>query len=164
LAANVGSSVTSTLATVSGGDGKTASDYAATADFLDGKGPQPATLTKTALGTWTVSAPHTFTESGQYSISVTAGDGKSQVNAIVPISISRDGTLTGAFDSNCIGDPGVGANCDSKGWAFNRALLANSGFVQGTTVKVPGTDLTFDLPAVAAGNRTTRPETARSYV
>ncbi|WP_354570271.1 GH92 family glycosyl hydrolase [Glaciihabitans sp. UYNi722] len=151
LTASVGASLSSTLATVSGGTATKASDYTVTADFKDGKGPQPATLTKTPLGTWSVVLPHTFTESGEYSITVTASDGTSQASTVVPISISRDGTLVGSFDTNCIGDPGVGANCDSKNWAFNRSLLANSGFVQGTTVSVPGTVLTFDLPAVAAG-------------
>lgn len=152
LTAAVGAQVTGSLATVSGGGGTVASDYTVTADFLDGKGPQPATLTGTPLGSWTVSAPHTFTQSGEYSVVVTATRGTAKVSTVVPISVSRDGTLVGAFDTACIGDPGVGANCDAKGWAFNRKLLADSGFVQGTTVKVPGTTLTFDLPAVATTN------------
>jgi len=152
LKAGAGANVTAALATLSGGTGKVASDYTVTADFLNGKGPQPATLTGTPLGTWTVTAPHTFTDSGEYSVIVTASQGSSKVSTVVPVSITRDGTLTGSFDTSCIGDPGVGANCDSKNWAFNRQLLANSGFVQGATVKVPGTALTFDLPPAAPGN------------
>jgi len=152
LKAAAGANVSAPLATLSGGTGKVASDYTVTADFLDGKGPQPATLTGTPLGTWTVTAPHTFTESGEYSVIVTASQGTSKVSTVVPVSITRDGTLTGSFDTSCIGDPGVGANCDSKNWAFNRQLLANSGFVQGATVKVPGTALTFDLPPAAPNN------------
>ena len=152
LAAAVGTSVSAALASVSGGGGATASDYTVTADFKDGEGPQKASLTQTPLGTWSVAVPHTFSESGEYSIRVTASDGKSQVSGDVPISISRDGTLVGSFDTTCIGDPGVGANCDSKNWAFNRSLLADSGFVQGTPGTVPGTRLTFDLPAIPAGS------------
>ena len=151
LTAAVGVNVNPTLATVSGGTATAASALTVTANFQDGKGPQPATLTRTALGTWAVASAHTFTESGEYSITVIATEGTSQVSTVVPISVSRDGTLVGAFDTTCIGDPGVGANCDSKNWAFNRTLLANSGFVQGTTIKVPNTALSFDLPTVAPG-------------
>jgi predicted alpha-1,2-mannosidase len=151
LKAKAGDTVSDTLATVSGGVGKTASDYTATVDFQDGKAPQPGKLSKTPLGTWAVSAAHEFTDPGEYPVTVTAGDGTSQVSTVVTLSITRDESITGAFDNVCIGDAGVGANCDSKNWAFNRALLANSGFVQGTTIAVPGTALTFDLPAVEPG-------------
>ena len=149
--AAVGTSVEATLATVSGGAAKDAGDLTVTADFHDGAGPQPASVSKTALGTWAIAAPHTFDAVGEYSVTVTAGDGSSQVSTVVPVSVSRDSTLAGAFDSTCIGDAGVGANCDAKAWAFDRALLKNTGFVQGTTVTVPGTALTFDLPAAVAG-------------
>lgn len=149
--AAVGVSVGTTLATVSGGVATSADGLTVTADFHDGTGPQQATVSKTPLGTWAVTAPHTFDAVGEYTVTVTAGDGTSQASADVPVSISRDATLVGAFDSTCIGDAGVGANCDAKAWAFNRALLANTGFVQGTTVAVPGTALTFDLPAAAPG-------------
>jgi predicted alpha-1,2-mannosidase len=141
LQAVPGAAVTTALATVSG-----ATSATATADFLDGKGPQPATLTRTPLGTQTVSAEHTFPSSGEYSVVVAASEGKSKVSTTVVVSVGRDETLTGAFDSACIGDPGVGADCDAGGWAFNRKLLADSGLVQGKTIAVPGTELTFDLP------------------
>jgi len=147
----VGASVSDPLATLSGGRGKSPSSYTATADFQDGKGPQPATLTQTPLGTWTVTSAHVFGEAGEYPVIVSASDGKSQVSAVVTVSISRDTTLVGAFDTVCIGDAGVGANCDAKNWAFDRARLAASGFVQGKTVPVPGTALSFDLPAIPAG-------------
>ncbi|MFJ3490499.1 GH92 family glycosyl hydrolase [Leifsonia aquatica] len=149
--ASVGASVGATLATVSGGTAKTADDLTVTADFHDGAGPKPAAVSKTPLGTWAITAPHAFDAVGEYAVTITAGDGTSQVSADVPVSVSRDNTLAGSFDSTCIGDAGVGANCDAKAWAFNRALLKNTGFVQGTTVAVPGTALTFDLPAAVAG-------------
>jgi predicted alpha-1,2-mannosidase len=149
--ASVGASAGPLLATISGGAATAAADLTVTADFHDGSGPKPATVTKTPLGTWAVTAPHTFDAIGEYSVTITAGDGTSQASVDVPVSVSRDDTLVGAFDNTCIGDAGVGANCDAKQWAYDRALLKNTGFVQGTTVPVPGTALTFDLPAVAAG-------------
>jgi len=151
VSTRVGVDFGGTLASVSGGAAKSASDLTVTADFHDGSPVQPATVSKTTLGTWAVTSPHRFTAAGEYSVTVTADDGTSQASATVPVSVIRDETLVGSFDTNCIGDPGVGANCDAKAWAFNRTLLAGSGFVQGTTVAVPGTALTFDLPAVAAG-------------
>ncbi|MGX6608110.1 GH92 family glycosyl hydrolase [Micromonosporaceae bacterium Da 78-11] len=150
LRAKVGTSLATPLATVSGGRGGTA-HYTATADFADGTGPQPATLSRTPLGTQTLLAEHTFAESGEYSVAVTVSDGKAKVSTLVPVSVVRDESLTGAFNSTCIGDPGVGADCDAGNWAFHRQLLADSGFVQGRTVEVPGTDLSFDLPAATPG-------------
>lgn len=151
VSGSVGTPVTVPLGSVSGGVGHDAGDYSATVDFHDGAAPTAATLQKTGLGTYDVVAPHTFAESGEYPVTVTASDGTSQATAQVTVSITRNGTLAGAFDSVCIGDRGVGADCDTKGWAFDRALLAKSGFVQGTTIAVPGTDLTFDLPQIPAG-------------
>jgi len=151
VSGGVGATVSATLATISSGTSSVATDYTVTADFLDGTGPHPAQLTRTPIGTWAVSLPHVFAESGEYTVNVTATENKKSASALVPVSISRDGTLVGAFDTTCIGDAGVGANCDSKNWAFDRKLLANSGFTQGSTVAVPGTGLSFDLPAIPAG-------------
>jgi len=151
LSTTVGANLSSTLATVSGGTATKTADIDATADFHDGNGAQPMTVSKTSLGTWAVAAAHSFDAAGEYTITVTAGDGTSQVSTLVPVSVVRDETLAGSFDTNCIGDPGVGANCDAKGWAFHRGLLANTGFAQGSTISVPGTPLSFDLPAVTPG-------------
>ena len=151
LTATVGTSFTGTLANVSGGTGIVASDFTATADFADGDGPQPVTLTKTQLGTWLATSPHTFPVSAEYDVTVAVSNGNDHVNVVVPISVSRNNSLTGAFDTVCISDAGTAGNCDSKGWAFDRTLLAQTGFVQGTTIAVPKTNLTFELPAISAG-------------
>ncbi len=147
----VGTEIDATLATISGGRGASEADYRATVDFLDGRGPQPATLTSTPTGDRRVSAAHTFDETGEHPVLVSATDGRTTVTTTATVSVTRDETLSGAFDTTCIGDAGTGANCDARGWAFDRSLLAASGFAQGKTVQVPGTNLTFDLPAADGG-------------
>ncbi|WP_255447394.1 GH92 family glycosyl hydrolase [Schumannella soli] len=153
----VGATVTAPLATLSGGTSADAADYTATVDFKDGKAAQKATLTKAPLGGWQITAPHTFDKAGVYTAQVTVGEGMKQASTTATITITRDASFTGALDSVCIGDtpvgttPGTAANCDTLGAGFIRAKLAANGFVQGTTVKVPNSDLTFDLPAIPAG-------------
>ncbi len=60
-------------------------------------------------------------------------------------------SLRAAFDSVCIGDDGVGANCDAKGNGYPRAGLQAGGLKPGVQLAVPGTALTFSVPAVPAG-------------
>ncbi len=139
------------LATLSGGESEDAGNYTATVDYLDGEGPQPATLERSDLGRWLVVAPHTFDAAGTYSARVTVTEGIRQATTLATIDIRRDQSLTGAFDSICITDPGLVGDCDELQYAFIRSRLAESGFVQGQTNAVPGTELTFDLPAVPAG-------------
>ena len=57
--------------------------------------------------------------------------------------------LRAAFDSVCIADDGVGANCDAKGISFPREGLADGGLDAGVEHDVPGTDLTFTTPGRA---------------
>ncbi|MET4053383.1 putative alpha-1,2-mannosidase [Frigoribacterium sp. PvP054] len=125
----------------------------ATVDWLDGRGPQAATLTATALGGWDVEAPATtFDAPGTYTAIVTATDGTDSASTTVDLAVTRTApTLVGAFDSVCLGEPGQAANCDYLQNGFSRPSLADAGFVQGTTVAVPGTALDFDLPAIPAG-------------
>ena len=143
-----------TLATVVGG-GAAATDYAVTVDFRDGDGPQPATLAPNGLGGWAVTAPHVFTRPGTYDALVTASEvGQPAVRtATITIRVTRDATLVGAFDNTCIGDLGTTpASCDGQGYGYDRAKLAATGFVQGATATIPGTDLTYTLPDVAPGD------------
>ncbi|TPW71557.1 GH92 family glycosyl hydrolase [Schumannella sp. 10F1B-5-1] len=151
ITGTAGVELTSTLATLSGGTSSDAADYTATVDYLDGSGPQAAKLTKSPLGAWQISAPHTFADAGTYSAKITVTEGMQQASATASIAISRDQSLTGAFDSVCIGGDGVTADCDDLDAGFLRAKLAANGFVQGSTVAVPGTDLDFDLPQVEPG-------------
>lgn len=146
-----GVEVAKPLATLSGGESDDAADYEATVDFLDGEGPQAAQLVRSDLGRWQVVAPHTFDAAGAFSARVTVTEGLRQASTVTTITISRDQSLVGAFDSVCITDPPVVGDCDELQYAYSRTRLAETGFVQGETVAVPGTELTFDLPAIPAG-------------
>ncbi|MGG7463969.1 GH92 family glycosyl hydrolase [Plantibacter sp. YIM 135347] len=146
-----GIEVSAPLATLSGGKSDKASDYAATVDYFDGSGPQAATITKSPLGGWAIAAPHTFAAAGTYNAQVTVTEGVAQAAVLATITIAKNTSLTAAFDSVCISDPGLVGNCDQLNYAFDRSKLASTGFTQGTTVAVPGTSLTFDLPQIAPG-------------
>lgn len=146
----VGTALSAPLAAVSGSVASTAK---ATVDFQDGKGPTTATLSRSALGAYDVTAPHTFAAAGTYAVKVTATAGKRTASADVTVTVARTApSLTGAFDSVCLASTGNAGSCDGEGNAFSAASLASHGFVQGTTVAVPGTALTFDLPKVAPGS------------
>ncbi|MFZ4893220.1 GH92 family glycosyl hydrolase [Plantibacter sp. Mn2098] len=146
-----GAEVSAPLASLSGGKSDKASDYAATVDYFDGNGPVQAAVTKSPLGGWTIAAPHTFADAGTYNAQVTVTEGTAQATALATIAIAKNQSLTAAFDSVCISDPGLVGNCDQLNYAFDRSKLASTGFTQGTTVAVPGTELTFDLPQIAPG-------------
>lgn len=152
LQATVGSELATPLAVVSGVSGRDAGTVTATVDFHDGKGPQPATVTGTPLGRFAVTAPHRFDTAGLVSVDVSATVGGKHVSTPVAVRVSRDQLFDDTMDSTCIGVPGSGADCDAGGVAFSRTSLADNGFVQGETVKVPGTALTFDIPRPVDGN------------
>jgi len=158
LAGKVGTSFTGAYATVTGGTSSDPKDFTATVDFLDGKGPQPATVTKSGLGALQITAPHTFDKAGVYTARVWVKQGDKQDSEPVTITVSRDDSLVGAYSITCFTTLGAGisGDCDGNGFTFDAASLATKGYVPGTTVTVPGTDLTFDLPKVAAR----KPDTA----
>ncbi|MEE6273978.1 GH92 family glycosyl hydrolase [Georgenia sp. MJ206] len=147
----VGTELTGQVGTVVGGDFSAGDSVVV--DYGDGAGPQDAVLSANGLGGWTVRAPHTFTRAGVYSAVVTATDSAGTVaTATSQVSAFRDDTFVGQFNNICIGDLDLTAgSCDGQGHTFFRDKLAASGFVQGETIPVPGTDLTFDLPDVAPG-------------
>ena len=148
LGGSVDAPVSLPLASITGG---TAGTSTATVDFQDGKGPQEATLTKSALGSYDVSAPHTFQKPGSYTLLVGATDGMQMASTQVTVAITRTApSLTGAYNNICLASPGAGGDCDGLGNAFSAASLASHGFLSGTTVTVPGTSLTFDLPKITA--------------
>lgn len=140
------------VATIVGTE-SSADGYRATVDYGDGTGAAPAALERDDLGGWRVSAPHTFTAPGVYSATVIVQDSTgAAASAASTVSVTRDETLVGAFGSTCIGDLGTtAANCDGQGYGYFRDKLAADGFVQGSTLAISGTELTYDLPAVAAG-------------
>ncbi|WP_144875532.1 GH92 family glycosyl hydrolase [Microbacterium sp. 1.5R] len=148
----VGTEFTGPLATIVGTETE-ASGYDVTVDYRDGEAVDDVVLTRDELGGWKVTAPHTFTAPGTYSAVVTVRDSSgATAQAVATIEVFRDETLVGGFNNVCIGDLGVtAANCDSQGHGYFRDKLAADGFVQGETLTVPGTTLTYDLPAVPAG-------------
>ncbi|HWK91495.1 MAG TPA: GH92 family glycosyl hydrolase [Luteimicrobium sp.] len=158
LAGKVGTSFTGAYATVTGGTSTDPKDFTATVDFLDGNGPQAATVTKSGLGSLQVTAPHTFGKAGVYTARVWVEQGGKQASEPVTVTVSRDDSLVGAYSITCFTTLGAGisGDCDGNGYTFDAASLATKGYVPGTTVSVPGTSLTFDLPKVAAG----KPDTA----
>lgn len=152
LTAQTGQSFAGSLATIAGVDGD-GQGLTATVTYGDGSAPVTATLKKNALGSWEVSAPHSFAKSGTYTFTVTASNGSnSTAQASGLVVVSRDLGLVGAFNNTCIADPQNGASCDAQSSGFIRSSLADSGFVQGQTTKVGSTGLSFDLPAFAAGS------------
>ena len=148
----VGTSFTGGLATIIGQEAD-AAGYAVTVDYGDGSPVADATLTRDALGGWKVSAPHTFAAPGTYTATIVATDSTGETaSAAASVVVYRDETLVGSFNAVCIGDLGVtSANCDDQGYGYFRDKLAADGFVQGQTLTIPGTSLTYDLPAVAPG-------------
>ena len=150
-ATKVGATYSGTLATLTGGSSSDFGDYEATVDFFDGEGPQAGVIGKSALGAIAVSAPHSWSKAGTYNARVTVSEGERQASVIVAITVSRNDSLEAAFTVSCITVPGTAADCDGLGYGYDRDSLKASGFEQGTTVAVPGTELTFDLPAREPG-------------
>ncbi|WP_165931329.1 GH92 family glycosyl hydrolase [Curtobacterium sp. PhB136] len=152
LTAQVDEPFTGNVAAITGA-GTRASDYTVTVDWQDGKGPQTVTPTKSALGAWEVPGEHVFDTAGAHTVHVVVRSGTQMVSTDVPVAVSRTApSLQGAYDNVCLGDPGQAGNCDFESRGFSLSALAADGFVQGATNAVTGTDLTFDLPAVAPGD------------
>ncbi|MHA3704614.1 GH92 family glycosyl hydrolase [Jatrophihabitans sp. YIM 134969] len=152
LTARVGSPTSATLATFLGAAGRPASAYTATIDWGDGR-TSGGTLTPGQLDTYAVAGSHTYDEPGWYRVAVTVSNGQRTVTAEVGVSVAIAATsgIVAGFDSVCIADDGVAVDCDGVGYSYSRQALAAAGAVQGTTIDVPGGDLHFVLPAVAAG-------------
>lgn len=134
-------------------DGADADDFTATVDYGDGQGARAAAVEPNGIGGWTISAPVSFDEPAWYTPVITVTDktgASAQTRA--KLEVWRDDTFGAALNNVCIGDLNeTGASCDGQGYGYDRAQLADHGFIQGRTHAVPGTDLSFDLPAVDPG-------------
>ncbi|CAM3436538.1 GH92 family glycosyl hydrolase [Isoptericola cucumis] len=121
--------------------------------FGDGSDAVDATLKPGKFGGFAVQAAHTWKEPGVYPVTVTATEGDRVVTATshVTVALVREGSLLAAYDTACLGAVGAGVSCDAGGASFDKAQLAAEGFVQGERGTVPGTELTFDVPAIPAG-------------
>jgi predicted alpha-1,2-mannosidase len=138
------------LGILSGGQ---STDYAATLDWGDGSTSE-ATIGAEKVGNFPVSATHTYAEPGTYRATVSAVSGGAETvtaSVVITVDYRAPGSLRGAFDSTCIADDGVGGNCDAKGISYPRQGLKDGGLEQGVEHEVPGTDLTFTLPVIPAG-------------
>jgi len=141
------------IGSFNGGIGKKASDYTATVNWGDGTTPTTAVITAGRAGNYNLTASHTYATFGWRQVSITVTDGSTSGTGLLGVDVGYQPTtpLSTAFNRVCIGDEGAGANCDAKNWAYSRAALASVGVVQGKKAAVPGTDLSFTLPVVAAG-------------
>ncbi|MEN0071918.1 MAG: glycoside hydrolase family 92 protein, partial [Propionicimonas sp.] len=132
-----------------------ASDYQATVDFLDGEGPQAATVSSARLGGVQVKLPHTFAAAGSYPIvvAVAYADGSDVVNLAVNglVAVTTGRTFADALDSACLTTPGTAVDCDGNGYGLSKTALAAAGFTQGSRTPLAGTDLTFVAPVIADG-------------
>jgi len=159
--ANSGVAYSGGYAVVRGGSSDVA-DYQASVDFLDGKGPQTATVTAARLGGVQVTLPHTFASAGTYAyvVSVTVGAGADAVtlstNGTVAVKTAR--SFTDAFDNACLTTSGTAVDCDGNGYGLPKTSLATAGFAQGSTIQVGSTGLSFSLPQTADG----KPDNATS--
>lgn len=140
------------LATIVGTE-EDAAGYDVSVDYGDGGDASDVALTRDDLGGWQVTAPHTFTAPGVYTATVTVQDSSGAIAAAsTTIEVFRDDTFEGSFNVVCIGDLGVtAANCDGQNYGYFRDKLAADGFVQGETLTIPDTELTYDLPAIEPG-------------
>ncbi len=148
-----GKAYTGTFATMAGLTGDVAA-YPAKVTFGDGTAAVAATAKALPFGGYALSATHTWAAPGVYPVTVTVTAKGRTVSATtyVTVSLQRDGTLLAAYNNVCIGAVGASyGNCDALTTSIDRAQLAAKGFVQGSRGTVPGTELKFDLPAVAPG-------------
>ncbi|MEJ7651792.1 MAG: GH92 family glycosyl hydrolase, partial [Nakamurella sp.] len=146
--------VTATWAVVKGGSNNPA-DYTATVDFLDGEGPQPATVSRARVGGVSISAGHSFAAAGTYpvriAVSVRQGAEVFDVGGVATAIVSTDTTFTGNLNSACLTVPGTAVDCDGNDWGLDRNLLHDKGFTPGNQIGLGDTGLTADIPLTAAG-------------
>lgn len=151
ISSKVDEEVSATLGTLVGTESD-ASGYTVKVSAGDGSDAQDGVLTKNALGGWDITAPHTYTAAGTYTVAITASDSQGgSASETTTVTVSRDNTFLGSLNNTCIADPSNAASCDDQGYGYMREKLAATGFTQGETITMSGTELSFDLPAFVAG-------------
>lgn len=90
---------------------------------------------------------------GTYPITVQATDAAgNEIDIDTTVTVGETSWLSGQFDNVGIGDARAdNADFDGLGYYFLRDALADLGFEQGAAGVVPGTEATFVVPAVDAG-------------
>lgn len=147
-----GGSVSGTFATFSAAKQAAGSDYTATIAWGDGTS-SPGTIEAGDLGSYAVQGEHRYAAPGPYEPVVTvtgAGDRASAVG-LVTIHQATAPAYAEGFDLVCIGDPGDLVECDGDQAGISRPALYAAGAVPGRLLTVPGTDLRFSIPGIAAG-------------
>lgn len=146
ISAKVDTEVSATLGTLVGAE-EDPSDYSVKVSAGDGSDSEDGVLKKNKLGGWDITAPHTYTAAGTYTITLTAADSQGgAATATTTVNVSRDETFIGMFNNTCIADSTSPASCDGQGYGYMREKLAEDGFTQGETIDLAGTELSFDLP------------------
>ncbi|QDZ15642.1 glycoside hydrolase family 92 protein [Humibacter ginsenosidimutans] len=126
-----------------------------------------AAVSVTGGGSWTVAAnggsaqtaiPVSLqvaagTAAGDYPVHLTVDDDAGDsATADVTVVVPQQNWLQPGFDNVGIGDEGkANADFDGMGYYFLRDQLASVGIVQGESLTVPGTDLSYILGPVPAG-------------
>ena len=141
-----------TLATFSGEKKSTVADYTATIAWGDGTS-SAGTIRAGDLGSYTVRASHTYAEPGPYEPVVTVSGRKQKASAVGEAVVHQAvvPAYASGFDLTCIGEPGQLVPCDGDQAGISRPALYAAGATPGRLLTVPGTDLTFSMPAVPAG-------------
>jgi predicted alpha-1,2-mannosidase len=91
-------------------------------------------------------------EAEEYLVTVTVRAGDREVERQATVLVGRESMLAPHLNNTGIGDEGAdNADLDNLGWYLLRGALADAGIVQGRTYQVPGTDLSYQLATVPAG-------------
>ncbi len=143
-----------TVATFSGGVGTDAAGFSAEIAWGDGSSSK-GTITAGDLGSYTVTGTHTWTEPGHYQPRTTVTDQAGPESALGGVVVHRASTPSYAagFDSVCFGDVGETVPCDGGRSGLSRDALVAAGGIPGKVLSVPGTELTYSLPAIPAGEK-----------
>ncbi|MEO7754348.1 MAG: GH92 family glycosyl hydrolase [Terracoccus sp.] len=143
-----------TVATFSGGVGSDVAGFSAQITWGDGSSSK-GTITAGDLGSFTVAGTHTWSEAGYYQPRITVTDQAGPESALGGVVVHRASTpsYTAGFDSLCLGVVGETVSCDGGRSGLSRDALVEAGGIPGKVLSVPGTDLTYSLPAIPAGEK-----------
>jgi hypothetical protein len=147
-----GQTFSGNIATFSGGAGKQPSDFVVTIAWGDGTS-SAGEVVAGRLGIFIVRGTHSYAAPGYYQPRVTVSDSSGIARDVAGITVHYALTPSYAtgFNSDCIGPVGTEQPCDGRNAGISQEALVAAGGVAGRPLPVPGTDLRFTLPSVAAG-------------
>ncbi|MDR1295628.1 MAG: GH92 family glycosyl hydrolase, partial [Bifidobacteriaceae bacterium] len=139
--ATVGAAHAIVLGRVLGGTGDPGT-IEASVDFGDGT-TGSATAIRSPLGGVTLSTSHVYATPGVYSIALTVTDSTETATGTVDVYARPLTGIGEAFDNSCLTEVGVPVPCDDANSGLGIARLAAAGYVQGQTMALGTTGLTF---------------------